>query len=231
MHNAPPLGPRPARTDRPSEAALRVLRVLASGGEPLTSAELTAELGGHPNTVRPHLDRLVAEGFVDIVALPAVGRGRPARAYRATIAGRQVAGQDHSTLAGAALLGAITDELRGTAEPAFAARRLGRSWGRRLGAGSRRQAGQPDLAAGHEVGPIVTALSALAGQGFTPQPEPDGLHLLTCPMLAEAREAPEVVCSLHQGMLDALSDAPLRLVPFAGPGYCLVSSVTDDDRS
>lgn len=147
---------------------MRVLRVLASGGEPLTSAELTAELGGHPNTVRPHLDRLVAEGFVDIVALPAVGRGRPARAYRATIAGRQVAGQDHSTLAGAALLGAITDELRGTAEPAFAARRLGRSWGRRLGAGSRRQAGQPDLAAGHEVGPIVTALSALAGQGFTP---------------------------------------------------------------
>ena len=66
-------------------------------------------------------------------------------------------------------------------------------------------------------------LGALAGQGFTPQQQPDGIHLLTCPMLAEARDAPEVVCSLHQGMLDALSEVPLRLVPFAGPGYCLVS--------
>lgn len=226
MHNSATLGPRPARTDRPSEAALRVLRALVRAGGQLTSAELTAELGGHPNTVRPHLDRLVAEGFVDVVALPAVGRGRPARAYRTTIAGRQVAGQDVSTLAGSALLGAVTDELRGSAEPALSARRFGRSWGRRLGAVSQREAPWADLAAaGDGPGPAVSVLDTLAGQGFTPQPEPDGLHLLTCPLLAEAVDAPQVVCSLHQGMLDALSDAPLRLVPFAGPGYCLVSPV------
>ncbi len=207
MHNAASPGPQPARTDRPSEAALRVLRVLAARADAVTSAELTAELGGHPNTVRPHLDRLVAEGFVDPVTRPAAGRGRPARTYHATVAGRQVASQEVSTLAGTALLGAVTDELRRAAQPPIAARRLGSSWGRRLGAGTS----------------APSVLGALAGQGFTPEEQPDGIHLLTCPMLAEARDAPEVVCSLHQGMLDALSDVPLRLVPFAGPGYCLVS--------
>lgn len=203
MHNTAPLGPQPARTDRLPEAALRVLRALAAKAQPITSAELTAELGGHPNTVRPHLERLVAGGFIEPGLLPAHGRGRPARGYRATIAGRQLAGQDAAALAGSALLGAVSEELRAGPEPSVAARRVGRSWGRRLGAGQ-------------------GVVSALSRQGFTPEEQPDGLHLLSCPLLEEARAAPEVVCNLHQGMLDALSPEPLVLVPFAGPGYCLV---------
>ena len=39
---------------------------------------LADELGGHPNTVRLHLQRLVADGWVLEETRPAAGRGRPA---------------------------------------------------------------------------------------------------------------------------------------------------------
>ena len=53
-------GPQPARTDRPREAALRVLRELVAADGPATLAMLTQSLGGHPNTTRMQLEHLVA---------------------------------------------------------------------------------------------------------------------------------------------------------------------------
>ncbi len=198
------LGPQPARTDRPREAALRVLRALAATEEPRTIAALTAELGGHPNGVRMHLEHLVGEGFAIEEAAPASGRGRPPRAYRATIAGRQVAGQDDGWDGGPALVAAVAEQLATASDPAAEARTLGRRWGRRL-----KQA-DADL------------LTTLAAQGFAPRVAEDGIELRTCPLLETARQLPEVVCSIHQGLIDELSPAPLRLAPFARPGACVV---------
>lgn len=209
-HGAPapsaavPLGPQPARTDRPRDAALRVLRALAGSAEPLTITTLTAQLGGHPNSVRMHLEHLVGEGFAAELAAPASGRGRPPRAYLATIAGRQVAGQEDGWDGGPALVAAVAEQLADGPEPASEARRLGRRWGRRL---KHADAG---------------LLTTLAAQGFTPRLGEDGIELLTCPLLETARQLPEVVCSMHQGLIDELADRPLQLLPFARPGACLV---------
>ena len=186
-----------------------MLRALAAATGPLTIAELTAELGGHPNTVRLHLDQLVDSGFVSEVSRPTPGPGRPARGYTPTVAGRQVAAEDADRGQHTALVEAIAEELAAGPDPVAAAHSLGRRWGAQLRSG--------------RGGEGLTA--SLAGQGFTPTPVGDGLALLTCPLLEVASRRPEVVCQIHQGMIDALADEPMRLLPFAAPEACLVRPV------
>ena len=204
MRTSGRLGPDPTRTDRPRDAGLRVLRTLAAR-ESATLAELTQALGGHPNTTRAQLERLVDAGFAAAVDLPANGRGRPARAWAATTAGRQVAGEDPDRNGQAALLEAVAEHLDGTPDPAAAAHAIGLGWGRRLAA-TRNDSLVPILAA----------------QGFTPEEQDDGIALRTCPLLASARQRPAVVCGIHQGLIDAVSPEAWSLEPFALPGACLL---------
>jgi len=42
-------------------------------------------------------------------------------------------------------------------------------------------------------------------------------------MLEHALGYPDVVCRLHQGVIDELAPEPVRLIPFPGPGYCLIA--------
>lgn len=203
------LGPQPARTDRPRDAAMRVLRCLAAAEEPVTITALTAELGGHPNSVRVHLEHLVSEGFAMEEPAPSGGRGRPPRAYRATIDGLQVAGQDDAWDGSSALVAALAEQFATGPDPVTSAQELGRRWGRRLR---------------HADAGLLTTLAA---QGFTPRITDDGIELRTCPLLATARQLPQVVCSIHQGLIDELSDDPLRLVPFARPGACVLRPASD----
>lgn len=205
MTTSTPLGPQPARTDRPRAAALRVLRAVAAAEEPVTLAELTAGLGGHPNTTRAQLEHLVADGFAVESSRPGTGRGRPARVYVATVAGRQVALEDPGWDGHQALVEAVAEQLVGTPDPIAAAHSLGRGWGRRLAASE-----DSDL------------VHVLAAQGFTPEETADGIALRTCPLLESAQRWPEVVCAIHQGLIDAVSPQPRKLLPFAAPGACLV---------
>ena len=169
------LGPQPARTDRPRDAAMRVLRRLAAAEEPAPSA----------------------------------WRGRPPRAYRATIDGLQVAGQDDAWDGSSALVAALAEQFATGPDPVTSAQELGRRWGRRLRLAD------------------AGLLTTLAAQGFTPRITDDGIELRTCPLLATARQLPQVVCSIHQGLIDELSDDPLRLVPFARPGACVLRPASD----
>ncbi|HSN12742.1 MAG TPA: hypothetical protein VLS51_11595 [Propionibacteriaceae bacterium] len=199
-------GPQPVREDGPSGVALELLTVLARAAGPLTIAALQEQLGGHPNRFRAPLERLVTDGFAAEATLPATGRGRPARAYTATPAGAQVALEHPGRHVYVALVEAVAESLRTQPDPPAAARELGRSWGERL--------------------PGAGVVSALAAQGFSPVVDGDHLLLRTCPMVDAARRDPAVVCSIHQGMLDALGDGDLALVPFASVSGCLVSKRT-----
>ncbi len=202
--SAPPLGPRPARTDRPGAAALRVLRALVSADRPTTIAALSAELGGHSNTVRHQLEHLVETGFAEQAKLPGGGRGRPAKVFTPTIAGRQVAVEDTDREDQRGLLAAVAVLLERGPDPRGAALELGRAWGSNLG---------------ESPGGL---LGLLARQGFTPRATSEGILLQTCPLLEVARHSPQVVCGMHQGLIDATGESPATLVPFAVPGACLV---------
>lgn len=204
-------GPSPVRTDRPRPAALRVLRQLVAADGPVTIGTITGLLGGHPNTVRAQLAHLVAQGFATETTVTGGGRGRPALAFVPTLSGRQVVLEEPDRDDHSALVEAVAEHLASAQDPVASALALGRSWGRRIApAGDR------------------TLVGTLGAQGFTPEVSADGIALRTCPLLASALRHPEVVCAMHQGLIDALSADPLELVPFAAPGRCLVRPAPAD---
>ncbi len=129
---------------------MRVLMALTEANTPLTIIALTAELGGHPNSIRLQLESLVESGFVSERTVNRGGRGRPARIYEPTVAGHQIAGQESYREDGSALVAAIADQLAANPEPVKAAQDFGRAWGRRLASDER------------------GLLETLAGQGFAP---------------------------------------------------------------
>lgn len=103
-----------------------VLRVLADAAQPLTTAEVAAELGIHKNTVRFHLESLIATGQVEEVGPVRSRPGRPARAFRA-VRRMDPTGPRHYEL----LAGVLTDALQTDPSGAARAIRAGQDWGAR----------------------------------------------------------------------------------------------------
>lgn len=227
MSSSGTLGPSPVRaTVEPSAAQLRVLGGLAEEDTPVTPAELAARVGGHPNTTRGHLLALAAEGLVAAHRRPAAGRGRPALAYEVTHAGRRALGDTAGLdTAEIDLAGALVEHLSAQAARAEDAIRVGREWGLRLASGLRSRA----------IGPVERTMELLAAIGFSPRRDGDSIALLTCPLLASARNNPVVVCGLHHGMLEGAlrcygdAGATVQMASFCEPGACRVH-LGDTDR-
>lgn len=199
--------------------ATRVLRAIADAPGASTLEDLAQVTGLHVNTLRTHLATLLAARRISRSPVRAGGRGRPRWGYA-------VRPGEHAALARALVAGLVGLE-EGQAEQA--ALRGGRVWGRQV---------VDDLGVG-ELVPRERARAVLAHTGFAPEDGPDGpgadppLRLTRCPIIDAAREHPEVVCRVHQGMLEgALEEAPdaretpdapgVALRPFAEPGACWV---------
>ena len=75
-------GPDPA-TGALGGSRSRVLEVLQDAGTQLNVNEMAAKMGLHTNTVRLHLDALVAAGLADSEAEKRDLRGRPRKLYSA----------------------------------------------------------------------------------------------------------------------------------------------------
>lgn len=175
----------------------QVLAALRSRTEPSMIGDLADELGVHPNTVRHHLRALVAAGHVEELRADAAhGRGRPAVRYRAT------AGTDSPD----DLLAALAAEV----STLDAARELALRAGARWAAGQRRGA---------------DAIRLMKEQGFDPAHVAEGIVLRACPLAAAAAAAPEVVCTVHLGLLRTLlPDRDVDLRPGGHPQGCLLTA-------
>ncbi|MBI9114725.1 helix-turn-helix transcriptional regulator [Sanguibacter suaedae] len=221
-----PLGPRPARFSgrrrvRLTRAQSDVLAQLVDQPEPCTAGTVAAALHQHTNTVREHLDALVAVGEVERERAEAVGRGRPAWLYRATArAGLSEDAREYASLA-AALAGHIA---RTSSSPAEDATTAGTGWGRDL---ARTHVGPDDGDAARPLDRLVTVLDSL---GFDPEvdttTDATDVRLRRCPLLEAAHQHPEVVCGVHLGLARGLLDelgAPSQgtsLHPFSERGAC-----------
>lgn len=184
-------------------AQSRVLSTLRDAGRALTLSELQDATGLHPNTLRGHLDALVAAGSASRIASRSGGRGRPAWAYLA----RE---PEYAALAMALASGLDSGEGR-TLDPA--AVRGGRAWGERL----RDQLGAVED--GRE-----RVLLALTHTGFAPEASGDQVTLNACPLLDAARSHPAVVCAVHLGLVEGvLGQDGARLRPRPDTLGCLVS--------
>ena len=81
--------PRPAAELFPEALQLstkqrEVLDQLQTYPQGARSVDLAADLGMHVNTVRGHLDELIARGAVHATTSPAQGRGRPSLIFQTT---------------------------------------------------------------------------------------------------------------------------------------------------
>lgn len=168
-------------------AQSRVLSTLRDAGRALTLSELRDVTGLHANTLRGHLDALVAAGSASRIASRRGGRGRPAWSYLA----RE---PEYAALAMALASGLDSGEGR-TLDPA--AVRGGRAWGERL----RDQLGAVED--GRE-----RVLLALTHTGFAPEADDAGdrdrVTLHACPLLEAARSHPAVVCAVHLGLVEGV---------------------------
>lgn len=201
---------------------VHILELLRDGGTPLDVRQIAAQTGLHPNTVRFHLRILVDAGLTRCRSDPRGGSGRPRLVYTATAHGAG-GGRPH----GFELLADILAGYLTTSSPIAAklAEEAGRAFVRRYRTPARPFA---EMSAPDAVRLVVATFAEL---GFEPELVTDGsrqrILLHACPFHAVASKHPDVVCSIHFGLLKqtlANLDAPIEatgLEPFVTPHLCI----------
>jgi predicted ArsR family transcriptional regulator len=187
--------------------------------DPVSRDDVANAVGVPRPTTAFHLDRLVADGLLDVHYERRSGRtgpgaGRPAKLYRRAECSVSVSLPERRyDLAGELLAAAVAEAERSGERPAAVLDR------RAFRRGS-------ELAAHVGEGGRDGALRVLEEHGFEPRDDGAGVALANCPFHVLAREHTELVCGMNlrllEGVLDGLPDAGLvaRLRP--QPGMCCV---------
>ena len=178
---------------------------LARSPVPLATAQIAETLDLHPNTVRPHLDRMREVGLLEVVSEARGAVGRPQHRY--------------SLAPDAPSLG-----FEPTAFPVLARMLLRLADAAGLEASDAVDAGREQGAlAADRRGPGACAAALdeeLNGLGFDPEAvqDHDGatIAFTRCPFRELAEANPDLVCGLHRGLVEGFVDArgDARVVTF-----------------
>lgn len=175
--------------------------------EAVTSASVADLFGIHTNVARHHLDKLAADGYLEVSHRRPEGRsgpgaGRPAKCYEASAKGIDLHFPSRRYDLLVDLLVRILEKVspNGLSQ---VAEEVGRSYGRELAA----EIGTPGDAGYEEA--VTAVAKAMTGLGFHMDADLDGQRLLTshCPFGAAATGHPEVVCSLDRGIVTGLFES------------------------
>lgn len=164
---------------------------LARSPKPLATADIAESLGLHVNTVRPHLERMREVGLLEVASDNRGAVGRPQHRY-SLAADAPSLGLEPPTFAVLARMLLRAAALSGASgeDAADAGREQGR-------VDASRFAGRPCLAA------LVRELDRL---GFDPATAGDDeqptIAFANCPFRELAEANPELVCSLHRGLVE-----------------------------
>ncbi len=170
---------------------------LARAPMPLATAPIAESLGLHPNTVRPHLDRMREVGLLEVVTDAQGTVGRPQHRY-SLAADAPALGFEPPAFP---VLARMLLRLAASAElPAADAVVAGREQG---------AAAAPRRAVHSACADALTA--ELAALGFDPESivDEDGatIAFTRCPFRELAEANPDLVCSLHRGLVEGFVDA------------------------
>jgi predicted ArsR family transcriptional regulator len=193
-----------------------VLAVLRGAAHPMAITAIADQLSIHPNTVRFHLDALVADGRAERVEPAEKRPGRPPQVYRAA-RGMDPGGTRHYRLLAEILTLGFTAERNAAAK----ALEAGRAWARRVTRPTRKP-----TSANESMDKLVNLLDEL---GFAPESSTRSgqVGLRHCPFLELAEDSAAVVCPVHLGLMRGALEtwrAPVtveRLEPFVEPDLCL----------
>ena len=212
----------------PSASRRQLIAELIRGSDTaVTVVEIADRLDIHPNTVRFHLDALIADGQVERVLRNPTGPGRPPQMFRTREGMPPDGPRSYRLLAEMGLSTIAADP-----EPAAKAMEIGRSWGGYL---IERPAPAVTLT---EDGAVHRLVDLLTDIGFAPEQRPSAsgsrIGLRNCPFLELVEsQTQQVICQLHfglmQGAMAALKARTTvdRLEPFAEPGLCLAHLSND----
>ena len=180
--------------------------------------EAAAAVGVRRGLAAFHLDRLAAEGLLDVEFRRLSGRsgpgaGRPAKLYRAAVDDRAVSLPPRSYGLAAELLAAAVDSGR---PPRQVAREAGLAMAAELGLGRHTSVARR----------LAAAQGALAAHGYQPVVEGKQVRLRNCPFHALAERHTELVCGMNEallaGLLEGLEVAGMEARLEPTPGECCV---------
>lgn len=212
---------RTERPDRDPHVALAsptrrsILAALASEGSPRDALTLSRDLGLHITTVRFHLERLEEVGLVRVKPAAQGRRGRPRLLYSAT------GHESQDERAQMQLINALAAALSRRASDHGRARSIeaGRRWADKIAPA------RPESGKGRDV-----LLEVLTDLGFKPVPDDDGIDLHSCPFREAASNNPQVVCSVHEGLVKRIAGRTNppggqlpELFPFVTPTVCRIA--------
>jgi predicted ArsR family transcriptional regulator len=168
---------------------------LARSSSPRSTADIAEILGLHPNTVRPHLERMRDVGLLDVETDAKGSVGRPQHRYSLAAAAPSLGLEPPAFPLLARLLAAMAAAAQLAPDDAAAA---ARGTGKAMAADRlRRTPGDSCVAA------LADALDEL---GFDPAVAGDGedvtIAFTHCPFAELAEAYPELVCHLHRGLVE-----------------------------
>jgi len=170
---------------------------LARSPVALSTSEIAETLQLHPNTVRPHLERMREVGLLDVEIENRGAVGRPQHRYSLAVDAPSLGLEPPSFPLLAGLLANVAAACGPDAEMVAEA---GRDHGRHAGAARAREPG----------GCVDAVVGELTDMGFDPAIVEDGGHstiaFTNCPFRQLAEAFPELVCHLHRGMIEGMVD-------------------------
>jgi len=178
-----------ARSEHHTSA--RIIAILRSADGPMDVSQISGRLGLHPTGVRRMLQQMEGQGLVSgKVARTRVGR--PPIHWSATAQAVAEADLPHS---GWTMARSLAKAIPATPERLSEVEQAGEEIGREL-------VDQIGSVSESEEDPVGSALAAM---GFAPERDDDGnltrYRLQACPYAEAVRESPQVVCTLHKGVV------------------------------
>jgi predicted ArsR family transcriptional regulator len=169
---------------------------LARAPRPLTTAEIAETINLHPNTVRPHLERMREVGLVEVTAGARGEIGRPQHRYSLAADAPSLGLEPPVMPVLARMVLSMADRLGAGSDDAFATG---------AGEGAVRAVAYADAPSSLEA--LVSDLDRLGFDPIVTGPESPGdgdtaiVSFGNCPFGELAAEHPHLVCSLHHGLI------------------------------
>lgn len=204
------------------ETRFEIYCIVQDSPAPLSVQQIADHMNLHPNTVRPHLDKLRESGLVATEPELSGRVGRPVHLYSATPKCPAALVGDRALRILRGVIGETLSELispyNATPDEAY---NMGRAWGRQirssaggmaLGSHKKSKRGRPAAATrdassrdtAEDRRSVATLSEDLDLLGFEPSVERTGdetvIFFGDCPYRDLAKAAPEIVCTVHEAI-------------------------------